>query len=518
VNFSDAEFGGGFFRRGAVVAGQQEQPGDSAAAEFFDRLFCIRLQRVGDFDAAEEAVSFGDTDGGTVGADRGGHGDSGLFEQPGAADPDLRAVDAGADTASGSLLDFPDPGGVGRSLPRVSERKRNRVVRMQFGQCGEFEHPFRLHPVCREDFTHFEFPPGQRSGLVEGDRADRGERFDVTAPFEEDSAPRRPADSGEERQRHRDHQRAGAGDDQEHQRPVNPDRPLPAERQRRQRRQQQRRTENRRRVDAGEPGDEVFAFRLAVGGVLHLGQNPAHRGVGAPRGHFDFEQPGAVDCSAENRVAGNHGTRPRFPGQRRRVELRHSGMHHPVQRNALPGPHDDVGAGLHLLRRDGAFDAVLQQIGEVGADVHQIRDRTARPFHRQVLEIFADMEKEHDGGRLGVLPDRPRPGRRQRHQQIFVEQVAGKQLAQRVKQHPPPRNQIDQREQPECDPLRNTDNGQNPVRCKQRRRYTDDRQRKASARLLMVVFVPVQFDFSGAAGAAGTAGIDLFFHSSLTWV
>ncbi|MPN10705.1 hypothetical protein SDC9_158002 [bioreactor metagenome] len=72
------------------------------------------------------------------------------------------------------------------------------------------------------------------------------------------------------------------------------------------------------------------------------------------------------------------------------------------------------------------------------------------------------MEEQHHGGGLGVFTDRPCPGGRQRHQQVFVEEIAGEQVAERVEYHAPAGEQVDEGEHGEGRRFRNVVYGHDP--------------------------------------------------------
>ena len=91
--------------------------------------------------------------------------------------------------------------------------------------------------------------------------------------LDEDTLLGRGADAAEVAERNGDHERAGAGDDQQDKRPVQPfvERPVPG--QRRDDRHQRRDEHHGGRVVAGEAGDEVLAGGLLLAGVFHQVQN-----------------------------------------------------------------------------------------------------------------------------------------------------------------------------------------------------------------------------------------------------
>ena len=77
-----------------------------------------------------------------------------------------------------------------------------------------------------------------RSGLVEYDRPDIRQSFQIVRSLDEDPFPGSSADPAEEAQRDGNDQGAGAGNDQKDQRPVDPGAPATVEKQRRDNSQQ----------------------------------------------------------------------------------------------------------------------------------------------------------------------------------------------------------------------------------------------------------------------------------------
>ena len=95
-----------------------------------------------------------------------------------------------------------------------------------------------------------------------------------------------------------DHERAGAGDDQQDKRPVQPfvERPVPG--QRRDDRHQRRDEHHGGRVVAGEAGDEAFDGGLVRGSLLDELKDAGHGRVGEKGGHFHgYRCPSKVDAS-----------------------------------------------------------------------------------------------------------------------------------------------------------------------------------------------------------------------------
>ena len=86
------------------------------------------------------------------------------------------------------------------------------------------------HAVGRHDVDDPQPAVRQRAGLVERDAAHRRELLEASAAFDQHALARRRRQRRHDRDRRGDHQRARTGDDQEHERAVDPLAPGPAER------------------------------------------------------------------------------------------------------------------------------------------------------------------------------------------------------------------------------------------------------------------------------------------------
>ena len=95
---------------------------------------------------------------------------------------------------------------------------------------------------------------------------------------------------------------------------------------------------------------------------------------------------------------------------------------HAVDWNLFAGPHHDHRADRDLVGIDLADLAVLaEEIGAVGADVHQRADAAAAFADSIALEQLADLVEQHDGDALCILAKRDRADRGDSHQKVFVK-------------------------------------------------------------------------------------------------
>src|SRR3546814_21063371 len=80
-------------------------------------------------------------------------------------------------------------------------------------------------PAKRDQFDHFGASKRERACLVHGDRSEMSRRFERNAAFDQNALPGRPGQSRDDADGSRYHQGAGAGNDTQHQRLIEPRRP-----------------------------------------------------------------------------------------------------------------------------------------------------------------------------------------------------------------------------------------------------------------------------------------------------
>ena len=147
--------------------------------------------------------------------------DSEIVHQFHIACADGLTVDDGAHPLAGNLLYIRDfaiiiPSVVG-SAQSFCDRMGGETLDVR-GQMQEFLLPYHI----RMHRGHLEHPLSESAGFVENDSLQAGKLLQPVGTFDEDSLSGSGAYSSEETERHGNHQRAGAADDQESQRPVEP--------------------------------------------------------------------------------------------------------------------------------------------------------------------------------------------------------------------------------------------------------------------------------------------------------
>ena len=187
---------------------------------------------------------------------------------------DLPAVDLNDHAAAADFFHFADPGKIRRRFAGIADADGDGVGGRRFGKGREFKELF-LGQGTVVHRGNFELPHGQGAGFVKDDGTRLRKLLQPDGSFHQDAGFSRAADAGEEGQRDADDQRAGTADDQESQGPVDPVAPFRGKPQEqaadhgRQHRQRQGAEDNRRRIDPGKAGNEIFGPGLQGRGVFH---------------------------------------------------------------------------------------------------------------------------------------------------------------------------------------------------------------------------------------------------------
>ena len=263
----------------------------------------------------------------------------------------------------------------------------------------------------------------QSASLIEYHCFRVGQRLQVVTAFYKNANFGRAADASEETERNGDHQRTGAGDHQEGQRPVNPNTERLPRHQRRQDSQSEGGKYHRWRVVPGKTGDEVFHPALFVTGVLNKVKDFGYGGFSKFLCGLDSQDAGLIDAPADNLHARLHFTGHGFSRQSRSVQRGAALDDFPVQRDTLTGLYNDGVTNLHVLRVYLDQLAVLLNVGVVRANVHQAGNGAAGLGHRIGLEPLAHLIEQHNGYALGVFAQDQRTDCCDGHKEILVKHL-----------------------------------------------------------------------------------------------
>ncbi len=186
----------------------------------------------------------------------------------------------------------------------------------------------------------------------------------------------RPGERRHDRHRCRDHERAWASDDEQHERAVEPHAPSAVHEQGRQEEYCNGEDHHDGRVDFGELLHPLLARRApALRRADHADDLRQRRVVGRLGGD-DVERAFAIDSAGEDLVALSLEDGHAFAGDRRLIHFALAGGDSPVERYLVAGPDDDVRTELDLASGNLAFGAVLQPYPRCGrCEFHERRHR-----------------------------------------------------------------------------------------------------------------------------------------------
>ena len=198
---------------------------------------------------------------------------------------------------------------------------------------------------------HRERAVGEGARLVKDDGVHVGERLEVVRTLDENAQLGRAADAAKETERHADHQRARAADDQEGQAAQNPVGPGTGD-QATAEREHRGSAGDGGRVDAGKARDEVLGACLLFAGILHELQDACDGGLAKGLGGAHVDEPRHVDAAADDIVSGFGRAGDRLTGKGGGVELGFALDDDAVDGHALAGLDHDHGADRDVIGED----------------------------------------------------------------------------------------------------------------------------------------------------------------------
>ena len=258
---------------------------------------------------------------------------------------------------------------------------------------------------------------GQRAGLVDGHQAHPARLLEVRAALDQDPSPGRPAEPGDDGDRGRDDERARTGEDEEHERPVEPVAEAAEVEGDRERGGRDGDGEHDRRVDGGEAIDEALRRGpLGLRGLDRVG-DAIERAGAAGGGDPGVDRAVLDDRAGEDEVTRHLLDRDALAGDRCLVDGGRPGDDHAVERDPLPRPHDDHRADGDVGGGDLDHAVGRSQAGGLGDERGQGADGVASALEAPRLDQLGEPEQPHDDRRLRPLPDRHRADDGDAHQQ-----------------------------------------------------------------------------------------------------
>ena len=243
------------------------------------------------------------------------------------------------------------------------------------------------------------------------------------AALDEYAGARRRGEGGHDGDRCRDDERAGAGNDEEHERPITPLCERPPAEQRRNDRDEESEHHHRGGVDPREGLDEPLARCARRLRLLDAPQHPGQRRLVGRARHPHLESARPVDRSREHAVAGRARHRPRFAGERRLVELARPRDHDAVERDPLPRLHEDVLAGQDGRRGNPLLAAVAADERGLRGQRKQPADGAPGALEGSRLQQLREREQDHRRRALAPLADHHRAQDGDGHEHVHVQRA-----------------------------------------------------------------------------------------------
>ena len=264
-------------------------------------------------------------------------------------------------------------------------------------------------PVNRHHIGDARAPFGQGAGLVEGHRLQRTQILQRRAALDQHAPTRRAGDTGQDRARGGDGQRARTGGHQHGHGAIE----AVAERlihHHPGKQQQERQRQYRRYEDPLEAIGEALGGRLACLGLAHHLHHPRQRGVLGALGHFHFDRTGPIDGACEDPTGRIDAVGPAscqrgifhrplvhrdgLAGHRCLVDAGVALQQESIGRQALVGTHQYPITELEVADRNLGGGLAADDDRRIRRELGQRLDGALGASHRVVLQRMTQAEKE----------------------------------------------------------------------------------------------------------------------------
>ena len=298
------------------------------------------------------------------------------------------------------------------------------------------------YTLCGNNFTDPKYTLRQGAGLIKDYRIHLVEGFQEVTALHQHTMSGGCADAAEEGQRNGKYQGAGTGHNQEHKGSADPFNPRRCKHQGRNYRQQRRQNHHRWGIDPGKGSDKILRGSFAAGGIFHHIDDLCYGRFCIRLGDLDGQHAAFIDAAGEDFIHGmdrpGHGFTGKSPGIHHGI----AHQHHTIQRNLLAGFYQDPFASFHILRRYAHISSVSFHRCGIRADIHEIRNGLSGAGHRQILEKFAHLIKEHHRHRLWVFSNKECADGGKTHKKVFVKHMAFDDVFYRAQHHIVAQNHI----------------------------------------------------------------------------
>ena len=307
------------------------------------------------------------------------------------------------------------------------DRARHRVIR-DAREIRRGEQHLLLRALQCLDADEFELSARECARLVHGHHGDAREIFDRRATAEKHAVARTERNRGEDRRRHREHERAGRHHHEQRHRAVKcalvrllADERRRAEREPPHEENSRADAEHDRRVARAEAVREPLHGRLEILRIFDEPDDALERAVLRCALHTPLDHAPQVQRARQAGVAGDFRNWLGLAGEHRLVARALAALHEDVHGHLFVRRHAHMLAGGQF--RDGHFslDAILDQPRELRRIFQQRADLALRAPVRETLHRARCREKEQQHRGLALLADEHRAERDEPHEKIRAE-------------------------------------------------------------------------------------------------
>ena len=285
------------------------------------------------------------------------------------------------------------------SLGSLYNAYGNRVGRNKLSTCTQAQQLVSFHAFGSINLLQYKVTLGNGTGFIHNYGSNVFQSLHSNAALKENAVLGAGADAGEESQRHAQHQCAGAADNEEGQRSINPFIPV-AGNQGRNHGSQYCGSNNKRSIDTCETGNEAVDGRLAGSSVLHAVQNAGNHGLFQNLFYTDFQHTGGIYATGNNLIAIFAFYRHRFTGYRGGIYQAFAVDNNTIQRNTVAYAHQQNVAYMCVSGRNNLHLFAYQQVDNLRTHVNSVHNLATALFYRTLLKVFAHTIEEHNANSL----------------------------------------------------------------------------------------------------------------------